>query len=401
MAEQTLNMVEVQMNEALSLIREDIEDGVYTPTFLLGKFGVGKTAGLKALAKKLNIGYCELRLVNMTETDMLGIPTITTYGQMVVVGPDGKEYTQDKSRTTYASNDLLPMVERDGEVGILAIDEITSCSDVMRAAAYQLLDGQRSLGNYHLPPKWKCVGLGNGPEDGGVFNGGEAALWTRGSCLRIKVTVEDWKTYAIPAGINPAIVAYLSVNPSNIHDYDADEMAGATACPRTWENLSIKLNKREERNGGQPLSLAAVTTYAAMYVGEKIGDDFAGFYKYKASDQMIDPNEVLAGKALGRDILGVDTQVVHITIQSVISLLAKDLSDSHNMLTDDIKKKLVNAAKWAVDIGHQKTDYGVIACKDIMKGLGTQVLSFVQTSNQFRQECPEFLQFCLAKQKAM
>ena len=66
----------------------------------------------------------------------------------------------------------------------------------MRAAAYQLLDGQRALGNYKLPEKWICVGLGNGPDDGGVFNGAEAALFTRCYGFRVAPNLESFKEYA-------------------------------------------------------------------------------------------------------------------------------------------------------------------------------------------------------------
>lgn len=397
---ETLNMIELSMKEAIDSVKEDIEDGIYTPTFILGRMGMGKTAGLKALAKQMGIGYCELRLVNMTETDMLGIPTITTYGQEKVVGPDGKEYTQDKSRTTYASNNLLPMVERDGEVGILAIDEITSCSDVMRAAAYQLLDQQRSLGNYHLPPKWKCVGLGNGPDDGGVFNGGESALWTRGGCIRVTPNVEAWKEFAIPAGINPTIIAYLTMNPDKLHVYDPDEMDGATACPRSWENLSIKLNKREEKNSGKPLPRQAVDTYASQYVGSQVGSAFAGFYQYKASDQLIDPYDVINGKALGRNIKSTDPEVVYITIQNVIGILRDETNKDPYELSADAKTKVINTCKWCIDIGRQKTDYGVVACRDIIKSLGQLVTEFV-ISPEFIEKCPEFLKFAQDKSSVL
>lgn len=393
---ETLNMIELSMEEAINAVREELEDDIYTPLFILGRMGMGKTAGLKELAHKMGIGYCELRLVNMTETDMLGIPTITTYGQEKMVGPDGKEYTQDKSRTTYASNNLLPMVERDGEVGILAIDEITSCSDVMRAAAYQLLDAQRSLGNYHLPPKWKCVGLGNGPDDGGVFNGGESALWTRGGCIRVTPNVEAWKDYAIPAGVNPTIVAYLTMNPDKLHVYDPDEMDGATACPRSWENLSIKLNKRESRNNGRPLPREAVSTYASMYVGRLVGSTFAGFYQYKASDQLINPRDIVDGKALGKNIRQSDPEVIYITIQNVIGVLRDETSKDDYELSDSNKKKLVNTCKWCIDIGRQRTDYGIIACRDIIKSLGSSVKEFI-ISKEFREMCPEFLKFANEK----
>lgn len=377
---ETLNMIEKPISEIIDFIKDQLECEIYDPIIILGKMGMGKTASLKGLAKDLGIGYCELRLVNMTETDMLGIPTVSAQGT-----------------TTYASNDLLPIVERDGEVGILALDEITSCSSTMRAAAYQLLDGQRALGNYKLPEKWICVGLGNGPDDGGVFNGAEAALFTRCYGFRVAVSIESWKEYALANNINPAIIAYLSMpGCTKLHDYDPDEMDGLCPTPRTWEKLSKLLNSREAKNGGKALSRNMVEMLAAASIGEKEAGAFAGFYGYKASEDLIDPNDIVSGKAKGKNIRAVDPEVIYLTIQNIIQLLRADAERCKVELSDDIKKKIVNACAWFVDIGNQKTDYGVMGIRDIMTALPQNATFFV-LSEEFDELCPEVFKFAQDK----
>ena len=173
-------------------------------------------------------------------------------------------------------------------------------------------------------------------------------------------------------------------------------MDGATACPRSWENLSIKLNKRESRNNGRPLPREAVSTYASMYVGRLVGSTFAGFYQYKASDQLINPKDIVDGKALGKNIRQSDPEVIYITIQNVIGVLRDETSKDAYELSDSNKKKLVNTCKWCIDIGRQRTDYGIIACRDIIKSLGSSVKEFI-ISKEFREMCPEFLKFAQEK----
>ena len=43
---ETLNMIELSMEEAINAVREELEDDIYTPLFILGRMGMGKTAGL-------------------------------------------------------------------------------------------------------------------------------------------------------------------------------------------------------------------------------------------------------------------------------------------------------------------------------------------------------------------
>ena len=380
---ETLNMMELQLNEILDFIENDmLQNEIYDPVIILGKMGMGKTAGLKGLAKKLGIGYCELRLVNMTETDMLGIPTISKDGT-----------------TTYASNDLLPIVERDGERGILALDEITSCSSTMRAAAYQLLDGQRSLGNYRLPDKWICVGLGNGPDDGGVFNGAEAALFTRCCGFRVSPSVEAWKEWAIDKGINPTIVAYLSYAPDKLHVYNPDEeMDGLCPTPRTWEKLSKLLNAHEKRANGA-IDVHKAEILAGACVGVRESGNFSGFYRYTQSGTAINVTDVLNGKAKGKDAGNSEPQVIYIAIEHLIRALDDLLEhDSQFKAKDEPSKetleKSANTIRWLVDLASVRLDYAVTGIRDLAHGSSN--FGNLMLKDEFDQVCPEFLQFCHA-----
>lgn len=377
---ETLNMVEAPIGQITDFIKDLLAMEIYDPVIILGKMGMGKTASLKGLAKELGIGYSELRLVNMTETDMLGIPTISAEGT-----------------TTYASNDLLPIAERDGEVGILAIDEITSCSSVMRAAAYQLLDGQRKLGNYKLPDKWICVGLGNGPDDGGVFNGAEAALFTRCYAFRVAISLDSWKEWAISSGINPAVIAYLSFNPAALHVYDPDELDGICPTPRTWEKLSKLLNAKEKRNGGKPLGRDTARFLAEASIGVREAGNFTGFYKYTEKAELVSPADILEGRAKGAEVGRMESEVVYLAIESLISEMNKELAstkDPSGEYSDAEIRRMANAAQWIIDAGKVTLDYGIMGIRDIGNGVDG-FTEIVVMDERFDKMCPDFLQFAV------
>ena len=374
---ETLNMREASIGEITDFIKDLFNMEIYDPVIVLGKMGMGKTASLKGLAKELGIGYCELRLVNMTETDMLGIPTVSATGT-----------------TTYASNDLLPIVERDGERGILALDEITSCSSTMRAAAYQLLDGQRALGNYKLPEKWVCVGLGNGPDDGGVFNGAEAALFTRCYGFRVAPNLQSFKEYAIESGMNPSVLAYLSYDPSKLHVYDPDELDGLCPCPRTWEKLSKLLNAKEKFNGG-PVSMPVAEFLASASIGVREAGFFSGFYEYNQKGHVVSVDDILNGKADGKSVSANEPQVIYIAIESLIKQINEELRPSAKVngeYPSELVKRVANATNWLIDTSTVKLDYGIMGARDLCSGVSE--IATVILDSTFDTVCPRFLQFC-------
>lgn len=374
---ETLNMLSVTVDKFKRLVREQIEDGDFTPIIGIGKSGVGKTEAIGELTKELGIGFCELRLVTMTETDLLGIPTINEYG-----------------RTDWASNNLLPHVDRDGESGILVLDEITSATSTIRAAAYQLLDSKRALGNYKLPDKWIVVALGNGPDDGGVFQGMEVAFLSRCRCWRIEPDLRTWKKWAIDKGVNPTVVAFLSSMPEYLHKLNTDEIAGIFPCPRSWTSLSTKLNKSEEKNNNQPLDQESVDVYAGGCVGVDVAATFGAFYSYNKS--VISVEDILDGKAdinIGR----VEPQVMYIIVQNLVRSLTQELKLGKigvGKYKEETVKRVANACNWVVGVGNTSLDLAVMALTDLSQNV-SEFSQLVIQDDRFDQYSPQFTQFAV------
>lgn len=377
---ETMNMMELPVDRFCNEIRLEFEDENYNPVIGIGKSGVGKTMSIYEMTQQLGIGFCELRLVTMTEVDLLGIPVI------------------EDGRTTYASNSLLPDAKRDGESGILVLDEITSASSTIRAAAYQLLDSKRALGNYKLPPKWKVVGLGNGIDDGGVFTGMENAFLSRATCYRIEPDVRAWKSWALTHDVNPSVIAFINFQPDKIHDMKTDGLASVFPCPRSWTALSTKLNAREKRANGK-LSPDDVELYAAGTVGMTVASEFAAFYQF--NEKSISALDILAGKVDAHDMADVKPEVVHLTLQSLIKqsnieLAAGRRSEENGDFTSECVKRIANMVKWVVDLADVRNDYAISAFTDLASGV-KDFVSLVLFNQEFDEICPDFLAFATAK----
>lgn len=377
---ETLNMMPVTIKTFTRMVRESIEDNDLTPIIGIGKSGVGKTESIFELTKEMGIGFCELRLVTMTETDLLGVPTINKEG-----------------RTDWASNNLLPDAKRDGAVGILVLDEITSATSTIRAAAYQLLDSKRALGNYKLPDGWLVVALGNGPDDGGVFQGMEGAFLSRARCWRIEPDLGTWKHWAINKTVNPTVIAFLSSMPEYLHKFDADEIAQVFPCPRSWTSLSKKLNDRERRNDNKPLDQESVDIYAASCVGADVATTFGAFYSYNKS--VVSVSDILDGKATA-NIGVIENEVMYIVVQNLVRTLRQELTlgkIGQGQFKDTTVKRVANACKWIVAVGVKSLDLSVMALQDLSQNV-KEFAELVIQDEKFDEACPELLQFAIANQ---
>lgn len=374
-----MNMRSITIERFTKEIQEEIFDENYNPMIGIGKSGVGKTMSICELCKKNGYGYKEVRLVTMTETDMYGVPTVED-------AADGRKVT------TWATNDIWPIAERDGDVGILVLDEITSCSSTVRAAAFQLLDSKRSLGTYHLPEHWKIVALGNGADDGGVYVGMEGAFLNRGTCYRIEPDLQSWKKWAIDSGVNSSVVAYLSFSPESLHVFDPDADVEVFPSPRSWTGLAAKLSKREERAKGM-LELEDVEFYAAGLVGEIEASKFSAFYAY--NKKTISVTDILDGKA-STDVSGFEAQTMYLIIQGLVKEIGRTIDNNgitKANIAQDAGKPIVNAVKWLVGISNYKLDFSMTGISDLVAGCSK--FTSIALSSEFDVACPEFLQFCM------
>ena len=344
----TMNLKEIRISSFLNHIKTACEmamaGGEWSqprPILGLGKPGIGKSEGIEGLAKQLGIGYCELRLVTMQETDVIGVPLIEK-------DAGGNPFT------TWASNGLLPTEAKDGKYGILVLDEITSCSKSLRTCCFQLLDGKRAIANYKLPDGWVVVAIGNGDEDGGSFEGLEPAFLNRFQGYRVTTTFDDWHKWAVDNNVNPSILAFLTQFKTEFYTFNSDtgDIAEAFASPRTWTSFSKLLSWYESRNGGKAIEVESVSDYASGFVGERTGSLFADFYRFNTNK--ISVEDILAGKVKAEVVKSLDHKeflIIMRQIESKVAAIFKEEVAKTFEVTDREVQTVINIASFVFSSG--------------------------------------------------
>lgn len=220
------------------------------PFMLLGPPGIGKSDLFKSAAQELGINFIDFRLIYFDPVDLRGIPM-----------PDLKSGT-----TRWLTPDFFPTK---GE-GILLMEELTSASTAVQAAAYQITHDRR-LGDYVLPEGWSVMAAGNRQSDRAVANRMPSALVSRMNMQELEVSQKDFEEFASNTNrIIPEVIAFLRYRPQCLMNFDPAKWKDNApfACPRTWEYLS----KDMKGNANQ-------TSHEIVrgFVGDGAGAEFWGF----------------------------------------------------------------------------------------------------------------------------
>ncbi len=283
------------------------------PVFLWGPPGIGKSSIVAQIAKEKGIACIDLRLSLLDPTDLRGIPFFDTKNDTAVWAPpsflpDGREPN-----------------------GILFLDELNTAAPMVQASAYQLILDRR-IGEYQLPEGWAIVAAGNRESDRGVVFRMAAPLANRFVHLEMEASVEDWRAWAVGAGIDPSIIAYIGHRPDALFTFgDGDSRSFAT--PRTWEYVNDILASAPEAD----LVLAMVSGA----IGEELAASFLGFRA--VAGELPDLEAVMAGAC---DDVPTDPAALHIL--STALALRVDAYTSGKELNNLVKYTLNLPGEFAV-----------------------------------------------------
>lgn len=206
------------------------------PVYLEGPPGVGKTAIMAQLARKLNVGLVSYTMTHHTRQSALGLPLIQQRSF------DGQQY----SVTEYTMSEIIASVyehieQTHCDAGILFLDEINCVSETLTPAMLELLQHKR-FGSHRLPEGWVVVCAGNPVQYNRNARALDAVTLDRVRLMRIEPDVQAWQDYAAQAGVHPSICAYLRLRPEDF--YIAED--GNIVTPRSWCDLSDMLKFQEE-----------------------------------------------------------------------------------------------------------------------------------------------------------
>jgi hypothetical protein len=205
------------------------------PLFLWGPPGIGKSSIVQQVAASRELPVIDIRAALLDPTDLRGIPAVV----------DG--------RAIWAPPSFLPHDPDSG--GVLFFDELSAAPPLVQASLYQLtLD--RRVGEYTLPEGWKIVAAGNRAQDASISFRMPAALANRFVHVDFEVDVDDWRDWAVSAGVHPMVVAFISFRRELLFQEPGSALAFAT--PRSWEMVSDVLREFGDPDAAEDVLLGVI-----------------------------------------------------------------------------------------------------------------------------------------------
>ena len=319
---QTVRMDEVSTTELKDLIKglyerklycEEHDEGDYSPIFIYGAPGIGKTSIVAQVADELDIDMLFMDLQNYEPVDMKGVPSLIDIEKLFKGNDRYKKYITDieKEKEKYKDSEKKPSwlkrliqtptsqqvtistnvpstFPRDngskGKGGIIFMDEVNRANVPVFNSLITLCDQPHRLENYEIPSKWIIVAAGNREEDD-PYNSEIKPIGTTVGARFTRVnyvpTLKEWgeflKTQKL---IMPELYEFVISNGDKYFHYnDPEENKGVAAypTPRAWTQASkaiMSVAQIKKVNHWTDLPLKEIQTL----LGGKVGPQAASEY---------------------------------------------------------------------------------------------------------------------------
>lgn len=291
---------------------------VRKPLLVIGKPGIGKTCGIISSIKELN--------KKLPQDKKLGFKKILL-GQTVVGSLSGIPLAMPDGKVVRIQMPDLPDPEKDGEYGVLFLDEITTADEMQIQPALGLADDSRNIGEYSLPEHWMVIGAGNGPDCTNFVRLDDMTI-SRFSAYDINYSYkQDFRPYAHKVGLNEDIIAFLNFCPDacvRVESTDMDNAGKMFPCPRTWERLSSELKMRKAT--GRPVSPDQIEHVAGRIIGKKAGREFGAFMQFRRNLNY-DIDAILAGTERDPEV-GMAKETYHIIMQGLFKKVQDEIKEA-------------------------------------------------------------------------
>lgn len=217
---------------------------------LRGSPGMGKSEFIYGMASELNMAMKEFRATLLESVDLRGVPSV------------------ENGVTLWNVPAFLPNVERDGERGIVLIDEMLQAQLGTQLALMQLTIKPYRLGEYELPAGWTVFAASNLRTDKSGVARMPLALANRFAHYTVEVDLACYLDNAMRKGFAPEITAFNRFRPALLHVMPNSDDDLAFPTPRGWESVSDAIKQAPM---DQWFSLAR------SIVGEPAALEFKGF----------------------------------------------------------------------------------------------------------------------------
>tara|TARA_A100001015_G_C14916868_1_gene682719 strand:+ start:88 stop:1149 length:1062 start_codon:yes stop_codon:yes gene_type:complete len=227
---------------------------VRKPVLLRGRHGIGKSTVVYQFADKVGLPVVERRASQMTEGDLVGLPSIESNSTRFNP-PDWFKAACDR-----------PVV--------LFLDEVDRATLEVRQGIFELTDS-RKLNGHTLHPDTLVFAAVNGGEHGAQYQVGEMdpAELDRWTVFDVEPSVEDWLSWAKDSDVSEVTWNFINTNRAHLEHSDDFEPNKVYPSRRSWERLDECLQQAELLEEASP-TLYSLT---AAFVGFEAAVAFNDF----------------------------------------------------------------------------------------------------------------------------
>jgi hypothetical protein len=192
--------------------------GVKKPVLIRGKHGIGKSETVYQYANLIGKPVVERRASQMTEGDLIGLPSI------------------DGNSTRWNPPDWYKMACDQGVV--LFLDEVDRATQEVRQGIFELTDS-RKLNGWHLHPDTVIFAAVNGGTHGAQYQVGEMdpAELDRWTVFDLEPSVEDWLDFA-KGKVDNAMWDFVNQNRTHLEHKGEYEPNKIYPSRRSWLRLN-------------------------------------------------------------------------------------------------------------------------------------------------------------------
>ena len=274
------------------------------PVLLRGRHGIGKSQVVYQLAAQMDLPVVERRASQMTEGDLVGLPSI------------------DGNRTSFNPPDWFK--EACEEPVVLFLDEVDRATLEVRQGIFELTDS-RKLNGHYLHEDTIVFAAINGGEHGEQYqvNEMDPAELDRWSVWDIEPSVEDWLNWG-KENVDSLIWDFINQNRDHLEHKGDIEPNKRYPSRRSWKRLNDVLDGAGYLEEVNP----AMFTLAQTFVGFEAAvalNDFAQNY-----ERVVTVAQLLAGER--KDALAAFSLNEHCAMVEKIEseeICKKELSDEH------------------------------------------------------------------------
>ncbi len=239
------------------------------PVLLRGRHGIGKSQVVYQIAGSLGLPVIERRASQMTEGDLVGLPSV------------------EGNRTTFNPPDWFKMACE--EPAVLFLDEVDRATLEVRQGIFELTDS-RKLNGHNLHPDTLIFAAINGGEHGESYqvNEMDPAELDRWSVWDVEPTTEDWLAWG-KNNVDGLIWDFINQNRGHLEHTADIEPNKRYPSRRSWKRLNDVLVQADALEAGP-----AMFNLAQSFVGFEAAvalNDFAKNY-----ERVVTVEQLLAGE---------------------------------------------------------------------------------------------------------